>query len=133
MRRGARRRDARALPAILNQRGRNEALGKRSVRTLPVAVLDAVRRQLEQEDAEERHLFRGGARMKRKNFHASFQQRGKWWIAWTDDLPGALTQGKTLEEARENLKDAIAMMLEPADLDRIRKPKSRVVREVISV
>jgi hypothetical protein len=39
--------------------------------------------------------------MKRKNFHASFQQHGKWWIAWTEDLPGALTQGKTLEDARE--------------------------------
>ena len=39
-------------------------------------------------------------------------------MAWTDDVPGALTQGRTLDEARENLKDAIALMLEPLDLSR---------------
>ena len=40
---------------------------------------------------------------------ASFVQDGKWWVAWTDDVPGALTQGVTLEEARENLIDAVRM------------------------
>jgi predicted RNase H-like HicB family nuclease len=52
----------------------------------------------------------------RRRYEAHFLRRGKWWIAWTDDVPGALTQGSTLEEARENLKDAIALMLEPIDL-----------------
>lgn len=47
-----------------------------------------------------------------------FLHRGKWWVAWTDDVPGALTQGRTLDEARENLKDAIALMLEPVDVSR---------------
>ena len=41
---------------------------------------------------------------------ASFVQDGKWWVAWTDDIPGALTQGATLEEARENLIDAVRMI-----------------------
>ncbi len=50
-------------------------------------------------------------------YQANFLHRDKWWVAWTDDVPGALTQGKTLDEARENLKDAIALMLEPVDLD----------------
>ena len=36
--------------------------------------------------------------------------------AWTDDVPGALTQGKTLEEAKENLIDAILVMQKPVDL-----------------
>lgn len=47
---------------------------------------------------------------------ASFVKHGKWWIAWTEDVPGALTQGETLEEAQENLIDAIHMMQEPVDL-----------------
>jgi hypothetical protein len=34
----------------------------------------------------------------------SFVQDGKWWVTWTDDIP-ALTQGATLEEARENLRE----------------------------
>jgi predicted RNase H-like HicB family nuclease len=33
---------------------------------------------------------------------ASFVQDGKWWVGWTDDVPGALTQGATLEEARKS-------------------------------
>jgi predicted RNase H-like HicB family nuclease len=36
---------------------------------------------------------------------ASFVQDGKRWVAWTDDIPCALTQGATLEEARENLRE----------------------------
>jgi hypothetical protein len=27
---------------------------------------------------------------------ASFVKDGKWWVAWTDDVPCALTQGATL-------------------------------------
>jgi predicted RNase H-like HicB family nuclease len=69
----------------------------------------------------------------RKRYRACFIHRGKWWIAWTDDLPGALTQGKTLEEARENLKDAIAMMLEPVDLGSFPERKASVIHEMIQV
>jgi predicted RNase H-like HicB family nuclease len=69
----------------------------------------------------------------RKRYRVSFLHRGKWWIAWTDDLPGALTQGRTIEEARENLKDAIAMMLEPVDLESLPKRKPAVIHEVIQV
>lgn len=47
---------------------------------------------------------------------ANFLKREKWWVAWTEDVPGALTQGETLEEARENLVDAVRMIQEPVDL-----------------
>jgi predicted RNase H-like HicB family nuclease len=62
---------------------------------------------------------------------ANFVKRGKWWVAWTEDVPGALTQGVTLEEARENLVDAIHMIQEPVDLSQL--PKSKVVIEEIEV
>ncbi len=39
------------------------------------------------------------------DYQAHFLNTGEWWIAWTDDVPGALTQGKTLEEARDNLTE----------------------------
>ena len=70
--------------------------------------------------------------MKRKRrYQAHFLHRGKWWIAWTDDVPGALTQGGTLDEARENLKDAIALMLEPMDLSGSAKIEKRLVHETL--
>lgn len=33
------------------------------------------------------------------------------YVAFAEELPGANTQGTTLEEARENLKEAVAMVL----------------------
>ena len=62
---------------------------------------------------------------------ANFVKDGKWWVAWTDDVPGALTQGETLEKARGNLLDAVRMVQEPLDLSKL--PKSRVVVEEIEV
>ena len=62
---------------------------------------------------------------------ASFVKDGKWWVAWTDDVPGALTQGETLEKARENLVDAVRMIQEPLDLSKL--PRTKVVVEEIEV
>lgn len=62
---------------------------------------------------------------------ASFVKDGKWWVAWTDDVPGALTQGATLKEARENLADAVRMIREPVDLSKL--PKGKVVIEQLEV
>jgi mRNA interferase HicA len=42
---------------------------------------------------------------------AVFERDGDWWVAQAEELPAALTQGTMLEEARENLKDAIRMVL----------------------
>jgi predicted RNase H-like HicB family nuclease len=34
------------------------------------------------------------------------------FVAFVEELPGANTQGETLEEARENLREAVEMALE---------------------
>lgn len=34
------------------------------------------------------------------------------YVAFVEELPGAISQGETLEEARENLKDAVELILE---------------------
>ena len=34
------------------------------------------------------------------------------YIGFVEELPGANTQGETLEEARENLKEAVELVLE---------------------
>ena len=34
------------------------------------------------------------------------------YVAFVEELPGANTQGNTLDEARENLREAIEMVLE---------------------
>ena len=53
------------------------------------------------------------------------------YVAWVEELPGAVTQGETLDEAREMLKDATMLLLdarrdlaaeETAGLSVIREP-----------
>lgn len=34
------------------------------------------------------------------------------YVGFVEELPGANTQGETLEEVRENLKEAVALILE---------------------
>ena len=41
-----------------------------------------------------------------------FREVPEGYIGCVEELPGANTQGATLEEARENLQEAIALVLE---------------------
>jgi predicted RNase H-like HicB family nuclease len=40
-----------------------------------------------------------------------FEHTGEWWVASIEELPGVNTQGRTLEEARENLQEATQLIL----------------------
>jgi predicted RNase H-like HicB family nuclease len=44
-------------------------------------------------------------------FTAVFEKVDDWYIGYVEELPGANTQGKTLEETRENLREAIELIL----------------------
>lgn len=50
--------------------------------------------------------------MNQREFTAIYQKHGKWILAWIEEIPGVNTQGHTLKEAKENLKEAIQMVLE---------------------
>jgi predicted RNase H-like HicB family nuclease len=43
---------------------------------------------------------------------AVFQKFPEGYAAFVEELPGANTQGETLEEARENPKEAVQLVLE---------------------
>ncbi len=47
-----------------------------------------------------------------ERFTALFEQAGEYWIGYVEEVPGANTQGRTLEEARENLKEAVLLVIE---------------------
>ena len=46
------------------------------------------------------------------HFTAIFRRVQEGYIAFVEELPGANTQGRTLAEARANLKEAIRLVLE---------------------
>lgn len=43
---------------------------------------------------------------------AIFKRVPEGYIAFVEELPGANTQGKTLQETRSNLKEAVQLVLE---------------------
>lgn len=45
-------------------------------------------------------------------FTAVFRKVPEGYIAFVEELPGANTQAATLKEARQNLKEAVALVLE---------------------
>jgi predicted RNase H-like HicB family nuclease len=45
-------------------------------------------------------------------FTAVFEKVPEGYIAFVEELPGANTQGATLEEARANLQEAVNLVLE---------------------
>ncbi len=59
---------------------------------------------------------------------------GGGYAAWVEELPGAVTQGDTLDEARENLQEAIQMILEVnRELTGSAMPTKKLIREKIKV
>jgi len=47
-----------------------------------------------------------------REYTAVIEKRGRWYVAYVEEIPGVNTQGRTLKEARRNLKEALAMVLE---------------------
>lgn len=50
--------------------------------------------------------------MNQREFTAVYQKKGKWTLAWVEEVPGVNTQGRTQKEAKENLKEALQLILE---------------------
>lgn len=44
--------------------------------------------------------------------NAVMQKRGDWYIGFIKEIPGTNSQGKTLEELRNNLKEATQLILQ---------------------
>jgi predicted RNase H-like HicB family nuclease len=70
-----------------------------------------------------------------QQYQALYEKGGDWWIGSVIELPGALAQGRTVEEVRENLIDAIREVIlarrELAEAEIRGKPD--VVREQLTI
>lgn len=66
-------------------------------------------------------------------FTAVFERDGKWCIAYCPEIPGANGQGKTKEEARASLAEAIALILEDWRQEALRGIPSEAEVEIVTV
>ena len=67
-------------------------------------------------------------------FTAVYRKVPEGFIAFVEELPGANTQGSTLEEARTNLEEAVALVLDAnRTLAEEELKGAEVIREPFSV
>ena len=66
-------------------------------------------------------------------FTAVVERDEDWFIAFCPELPGANGQGRTKEECLENLKEAIALILEDRREEGLRGVPEDAVQEIVTV
>ncbi len=64
-------------------------------------------------------------------FTAIIEQDEEWFIAYCPEIPGANGQGRTREECRENLTEAIKLILEDRLEDALRGVPQDAIRETV--
>jgi predicted RNase H-like HicB family nuclease len=48
----------------------------------------------------------------RNQFTAVIERDGDWYVAWSPEIPGANGQGRMADECRQNLSEAIRLILD---------------------
>ncbi len=66
-------------------------------------------------------------------FTAIIEKDEEWYIAYCPEIPGANGQGKTIEECRKNLSEAISLMLEDRRNDVLRGIPEGAIKEVVTI
>jgi len=66
-------------------------------------------------------------------FTAVYKKSGKWYLGWVEEIPGVNTQGKTLKETKENLKEALILIIETNRLINKTEVGKKVLREPLTV
>jgi len=72
--------------------------------------------------------------MAQMKFTAVYMRVPEGYVAFVEELPGANTQGETLDEARANLQEAVGMVLEAnRELSEKSLRGADVIREALTI
>jgi predicted RNase H-like HicB family nuclease len=66
-------------------------------------------------------------------FMAIIERDEEWFIAYCPEIPGANGQGRTIEECKRSLAEAIALILEDRREDVLRSVPTDVIQEWVIV
>ena len=69
----------------------------------------------------------------RNEFTAVIERDGEWFIGYSPEIPGANGQGRTAEECRQNLSEAIALILEDRREDGLRGVPADAIQDTVIV
>ncbi len=68
-----------------------------------------------------------------QTFEATIEKRDKWYIGWVEAVPGAFSQGRTIKEVEENLKEAVQLILESQREMRDKETSGETLKRTIQV
>ncbi len=69
-----------------------------------------------------------------RQFTANYKKSGKWFLGWVEEIPGVNTQGRTLRETKQNLKEALLLILETNRIiSKGEIAKGKIIREPLSI
>jgi predicted RNase H-like HicB family nuclease len=63
-------------------------------------------------------------------FTLEFWEDDGWFVGRLIEVPGVFSQGETLEELKENIRDAYRMMLESEPTNFVPKTSNKIVMEL---
>lgn len=67
-----------------------------------------------------------------KSYTAIYEKRGAWYVGYVREVPNAHTQGRTLREAKANLKEALDLVLKvKRQLAGVGRRPDKVIKELI--
>lgn len=67
-------------------------------------------------------------------FTAVYKKNKKWYLGWIEEIPGVNTQGKTLKEVKENLREALLLIIETNKLlNKKATAGGKIIKESLSV
>jgi predicted RNase H-like HicB family nuclease len=69
----------------------------------------------------------------KNEFTAIIEKDDDWFIGYSPEIPGANGQGRTFEECRANLAEAIALILEDRREDGLRGVPIEAIRATVTV
>ena len=64
-------------------------------------------------------------------FTAVIERDGEWFVAYCPEVPGANGQGRTKDDAKESLAEAIALILADRLADGLRAAPPEALRETV--
>jgi predicted RNase H-like HicB family nuclease len=67
-----------------------------------------------------------------KKFTLEYWKDDDWFVGRLVEIPGVFSQGETLNELKENIKDAYRMMVESEPLDFLPEKTERIELELYS-
>ena len=69
----------------------------------------------------------------KNEFTAVVEKDGDWFVAFCPEVPGANGQGKSTEDAKFNLAEAIALILEDRRVDGLRGVPEDAITTTVTV